>query len=176
MTRQQKIISYPHTIKAITNRLTYMLHKRQQKELEVEIPFEEDPLLCDHCKAYGYCIGEANVQLDDQYLEPASEREIRNWVNVQTDVKEVGTRFSKKIQQAHDLFHQDEFEQASYLYLDILQSRSDCNEARVGLSAAYYFLGNYNQAVSYAIHSSNSITATFLNRFHKQCEVMSGHQ
>ena len=79
-------------------------------------------------------------------------------------------------QHAHDLFHQDEFEQASYLYLDILQSRSDCNEARVGLSAAYYFLGNYNQAVSYAIHSSNSITATFLNRFHKQCEVMSGHQ
>ena len=151
-----------------------MLHKRQQKELEVEIPFEEDPLLCDHCKAYGYCIGEANVQLDDQYLEPASEREIRNWVNVQTDVKEVGTRFSKKIQQAHDLFHQDEFEQASYLYLDILQSRNDCTEAAKGLSAAYYFLGNYKQALSYASYLPDRTNQPFLNRFYKQCEIMSG--
>ena len=151
-----------------------MLKTIQHKEPEVKILFDETPLLCDHCKAYGYCIGEANVKLDDLFIEPASEREIRNWVNVQTEVKEVGSSYSKKLQQAHDLFHQDEFEQASYLYLDILQSRNDCTEASVGLSASYYFLENYKQALSYASYLPKSINQPFLNRFYKQCEIMSG--
>jgi len=151
-----------------------MLKTIQHKEPEVKILFDEIPLLCDHCKAYGYCIGEANVKLDDLFIEPASEREIRNWVNVQTEVKEVGSRYSKKLQQAHNLFHQEEFEQASYLYLDILQSRNDCTEAAKSLSSAYYFLGNYQQALSYASYLPERTNQPFLNRFYKQCETMSG--
>jgi hypothetical protein len=38
---------------------------------------------------------------------------------VRTDIKEATTKFGKKLKQAHDLFHQYEFEQASYMYLDI---------------------------------------------------------
>ena len=51
--------------------------------------------------------------------------------------------FGKKLQQAHDLFHQQEFEQASYVYQDILETRNDCDEVRIGLAAAFYFLGKY---------------------------------
>jgi thioredoxin-like negative regulator of GroEL len=146
------------------------------KEPEVKISFDETPLLCDHCKAYGYCIGEANVKLDDLFIKPASEREIRNWVNVQTEVKEVGTNYSKKLQQAHDLFHQEDFEQASYLYLDILQTRNDCTEAAIGLSASYYFLGYFNKALSYASYLPKSIDQSFLNRFYLQCEIINSTQ
>ena len=144
----------------------------QHEELAVKILFDETPLLCNHCKAYGYCIGEANVKMDDLFIKPASESEIRNWVNVQTEVKEVGSSYSKKLQQAHDLFHQDEFEQASYLYLDMLQSRNECTEAAIGLSASFYFLGNFNKALSYATYLPNSINQSFLKRFHLQCEIM----
>ena len=146
----------------------------QLKKPEVKILFDETPLLCYHCKAYGYCIGEANVKLDDLFIKPASEREIRNWVNVQTEVKEVGSSYSKKLQQAHDLFHQEDFEQASYHYLDILQSRNDCTEAAIGLSASYYFLENYKKALSYATYLPKSINQPFLNRFYLQCEIMNG--
>ena len=52
------------------------------------------------------------LKLDDQ--TPITEREISNIVNVRTDIKEATTKFGKKLQQAHDLFHQDDFEQAKH--------------------------------------------------------------
>ncbi len=151
-----------------------MLQNIQHKESVINHLNNETPLLCDHCKAYGYCIGEANVKLDDLFIKPASEREIRNWVNVQTEVKEVGSNYSKKLQQAHDLFHQEDFEQASYLYLDIQHPPPPCTEAAIGLSASYYFLGYFNKALSYASYLPKSINQSFLNRFCLQCEIMSG--
>ena len=76
----------------------------------------------------------------------------------------------KKLQQAHDLFHQEEYEQASYLYQDVLQTRNDCNEALVGLCTTYYFLGKYEEAVSAAINLPNWKYADFINKFSKKCE------
>ncbi len=63
-------------------------------------------------------------------------------VNIRTDIKEASTKFGKKLQQAHDLFHQDEFEQASYMYQDIIETRSDITD----------------------------LNLSFVNRFVKACE------
>ena len=68
-----------------------------------------------------------------------TERDISQWVPIRTTIKDANTNFGKKLQQAHELFHQDEFEQASYMYQDMLETRNDCDEVIVGLAAAFFF-------------------------------------
>lgn len=148
----------------------------------------EDPLLCSKCKEHGYCTAkfykhpatnklipipyiESNVRgikLDDQ--TPITEREISNIVNVRTDIKEATTKFGKKLQHAHDLFHQDEFEQASYMYLDIIETRTDITEAWRGICASFYFLGKYDEAVAACLNSNTRLDSSFVKRFMKGCE------
>jgi len=150
----------------------------------------EDPFLCSNCQQHGYCIAkfykhpatnelilipnnESNVRvikLDD--LTPITEREISNMVNIRTDIKEATTNFGKKLQQAHDLFHQDEFEQASYIYLDIIETRTDIAEAWRGICASFYFLGKYDESVAVCLNHNNHLDSTFVNRFVKGCEGM----
>lgn len=130
-----------------------------------------DPFLCDKCQKHGYCIEKISKNININELVPNSkiisnstvsapfsesspitEREISNIVNVRTDIKERSTRLGKKIQMAHDLFHQDEFEQASYMYLDIIETRTDISEAWRGLCVSFYFLGKYDDAVSASLN------------------------
>ena len=154
----------------------------------------EDPLLCSKCKEHGYCTAkfykhpttnklvpipniESNrrgFKLDDQ--TPITEREISNIVNVRTDIKEANTKFGKKLQQAHDLFHQDEFEQASYIYLDIIETRTDITEAWRGICASFYFLGKYDEAVAACLNPNTHLESSFVNRFVKGCEGKSGEE
>ena len=148
----------------------------------------EDPFLCSNCQKHGYCIAkfykhpatnelvpipstESNIRgikLDDQ--SPISEREISNIVNVRTDIKEASTQFGKKLQQAHDLFHQDEFEQASYMYLDIIETRTDVTEAWRGICASFYFLAKYDEAVAACLNANTHLEISFVSRFVKGCE------
>lgn len=152
----------------------------------------EVPLLCSKCKEHGYCTAifykhpttnklipipniESNgrgVKLYDQ--TPITEREISNIVNVRTDIKEATTKFGKKLQQAHDLFHQDEFEQASYIYLDIIETRTDIIEAWRGICASFYFLGKYDEAVAACLNPNTCFESSFVNRFVKGCEAKMG--
>lgn len=147
-----------------------------------------DPFLCDKCQEHGYCIAkfykhpatnklipipntESNVRgikLDD--LTPITEREISNIVNVRTVIKEATSKFGKKLQQAHDLFHQDEFEQASYMYLDIIETRTDITEAWRGICASFYFLGKYDEAVAACLNPNTHLESSFVSRFVKGCE------
>jgi hypothetical protein len=152
----------------------------------IELSDSEDPFLCSECQKHGYCTAkfykhpatnelvpipnESNkrgLKLDDQ--TPITEREISNIVNVRTDIKEGTTKFGKKLQQAHDLFHQDEFEQASYMYLDIIETRTDITEAWRGICASFYFLGKYDEAVAACLNSNTLLNSSFENRFVKGC-------
>ena len=99
-----------------------------------------------------------------------SYREISNIVNVRTDIKERSTQLEKKLQHAHDFFHRDEFEQASYLYLDIIETRTDITEAWKGICASFYFIGKYVEAVATCLNSNCNLDITFINRFIKRCE------
>jgi len=158
----------------------------------IEDSDSEDPFLCSQCQKHGYCIAkfykhpatnelipipniESNIlsiKIDDQ--TPITEREISNIVNVRTDIKEATTRFGKKLQHAHDLFHQDEYEQASYVYLDIIETRTDITEAWRGVCASFYFLGKYDEAVSTSLNPNARLESSFLNRFVKGCEGKMG--
>jgi hypothetical protein len=108
-----------------------------------------DPFLCSDCQQLGYC---RKYRLDNNYskqrgilrkngkkLPSLSESEVSNWVPIQASARYAGTRFRKRLQDAHDLFHEDEFEQASYMYQDMLASRKDCDELIIGLAASFFF-------------------------------------
>ena len=149
-----------------------------------------DPLLCSECQKHGYCTAKfykhpatnelipipnsksnkRGLKLDDQ--TPITDREISNLVNVSTDIKEASTKFGKKLQHAHDLFHQDEFEQASYMYLDIIETRADITEAWKGLLACFYFLGKYDEAISVSMYNILRIDSSFIDKLVNTCEYL----
>ena len=145
----------------------------------------EDPFLCSKCQKHGYCIEKFFKHPETNQLIPIphsesdghavinmaiTETEISNIVNIRTGIKEATTKFGKKLQQAHDLFHQDEFEQASYMYLDIIETRSDITEAWRGICASYYFLGKYEEAVAASLNPNTHLDSSFVSSFVKGCE------
>ena len=124
-------------------------------------------LLCDDCKKLGYCILLVPVEVPEKYL---TDREIRNQVPIRSNDRDVSKKFLGKLQEAHDLFHQEEYEQASYLYQDMLTTRSSCDEAKIGLAASFYFLKKYEEAAAMATRIGGGYTYNFGNELIKTCE------
>jgi len=142
---------------------------------------EVDPFLCERCQPFGYCLesaGRKNNSLSIDEIQKQiklentglTDREIAQWVPLRTMIKDANTTFGKKLQQAHELFHQDEFEQASYMYQDMLETRNDCDEVVIGLSASFYFLKKYDEASSTIFKLNISHKLHYPNRFSIQCE------
>ncbi len=143
-----------------------------------------DAYLCDSCKKVGYCLQRAirnSVQIKQPYIalpispfiidnSPISDREIVHWVPIRTNVKDANTKFGKKLQQAHELFHQDEFEQASYMYQDMLETRNDCDEIKIGLAASFYFLKKYEEAFLIVTKLADYFHKSIPNRLANECE------
>ena len=149
----------------------------------------EDPFLCSKCQKLGYCEAKYFKDAKTNTLIPIREHssfniinqkddsinrldkiDVIKLVNIRTEIYETNTKLGKKIQQAHDLFHQDEFEQASYLYQDILETRSDIREAWRGLLACFYFSGKYDDAVTVSMNNKTGLSTTFTNKLIKNCE------
>jgi len=142
-----------------------------------------NPFLCDDCQQLGYCRKTREASVEDllakyyQYLSVPNKEyhfmkdaDIINLVPVKTTVKDYYSTAGRKLQQAHDLFHQDEFEQASYLYRDLLMQRVDYNEAGLGLSVCYYFMKQYDEAASIATSISRFSYNDHLSSFLDACE------
>ena len=143
-------------------------------------------LLCEDCKHLGFCKralgngrgGLAYVSREIGRLgpqdrsDPLTQGELSRWVPVRTTVKDATSDFGRRLQQAHDLFHQEEYEQASYMYLDMMLGRADCDEVRVGLAACFFFLGRFDEAVVIASELSNSLHMDFPSRFEWLCVAM----
>jgi hypothetical protein len=143
---------------------------------------EEDPFLCDKCQSLGYCREARNRKITEELRHklslskikkqiPLTEREISHWVPLRTGIKDASTKFGKKLQQAHELFHQDEFEQASYMYLDMLETRNDCEEAKIGLAASLFFLHQYEASASAALKINSIYKSDWPMRFAHLCEI-----
>lgn len=130
----------------------------------------EDPFLCNRCQPYGYCLAAVENYKEN---EPLSERQISQWVPIRTTIKDASTKFGKKLQQAHELFHQDEFEQASYMYRDMHETRNDCDEVKIGLAASFYFLKRYEEAAGYALKLNNFFNVDFTDKFINLCDLKS---
>ena len=122
-----------------------------------------NPFLCNDCQKLGYCrksreaaIAEMLPKYYEVHSKPNPEyhymkdTDIANMVPIKTMVRDSHTNTGKKLQQAHDLFHQDVYEQASYIYRDLLTQRADYEEAGIGLAACYYFMKAYEEAAATA--------------------------
>jgi len=142
---------------------------------------EKDPLLCERCQPFGYCLESAGRKNNYKSLAEIekiknventglTDREIAQWVPLRTTIKDANTTFGKKLQQAHELFHQDEFEQANYMYQDMLETRNNCDELIIGLSASFYFLKKYEETSSTILKLLISHKPHYPNRFSIQCE------
>jgi len=134
--------------------------------------FKDDPFVCPECRKAGYCIKreKRNAQ---QYVEISElkETDIVKYVPVKTTIKEASSAFGKKLQQAHDLFHQEEYEQASYLYSDMFETRNDCNEVIIGLAASFYFLNKIDEAASIILKLGHWYEDGFRDKFLSLCEL-----
>jgi hypothetical protein len=118
--------------------------KNKKKQLS-----EDKADLCNACREIGYCLIRFNEKRG-KFLPVGpeiTEKDITRMVPLKTALS-MNTPMGKKLQQAHDLFHQDEFEQSSYLYHDMFATRNDCSEVRAGLAAALFFLKQYEEAAA----------------------------
>lgn len=84
--------------------------------------------------------------------------QLKNYVPIQ--VEQINGTTSKELQAAHDAFHQDDFEAARSSYTSLLQSRTDYQEAWLGLTISHFILGDYEQAY---IASSNLVMHEYGN-------------
>jgi len=146
----------------------------------------KNPFLCDSCQQLGYCRKSREAVIAEmlpKYYKVLSElnpeyhfmkiSEVNNLVPIKTMVRDSNTAAGKKLQQAHDLFHQDEFEQASYLYRDLLTQRADYQEAAVGLAASYFFMKQYEEAAAVASGINDLNFNKQLSKFLDACERLS---
>ena len=117
------------------------------------------------------CIRDSdNVVIPDRNkLLPDSQ--ICNWVPIRYMAQDSSTPSGKRLSQAHELFHQDDYQNALDLYKELLETRNDFQEAWIGLAVTQYMLGNYDEALtaSYRLHEWRY--RVFLNIFSKQCEL-----
>ena len=77
---------------------------------------------------------------------------LKRFVPIRMDYYSLTSDTSEILQEAHDLFHQDEYEKAKLIYKELLNSRNEIQEAWVGLSICNFILGDYENAY---IASSN---------------------
>jgi hypothetical protein len=75
---------------------------------------------------------------------------LKNYVPIR--VEHISSTPSHELQAAHDAFHQDDFEAARLSYTSLLSSRTDYQEAWLGLTISNFILGDYERAY---IASSN---------------------
>jgi hypothetical protein len=142
-----------------------------------------NPFLCDDCQHLGFCRKNREKAIEDLlplYYEVLSkpnpeydymkDSDIANLIPLKTMVKDYYTTSGKKLQQAHDLFHQDEYEQASYLYRDLLTQRSDYQEASIGLAACYYFMKQYEEAAATVVTVDSVSLKSSIPEFLNACE------
>ena len=140
-----------------------------------------DPFLCSDCQQLGYCrkygknsSNYSTTQSLRAYSNKPpsfSEREISNWVPIRAASIYTGIAFRKRLQAAHDLFHEDEFEQASYMYQDMLASRKDCDELIIGLAASLFFLGKYEEAAGVIARLHGLLHSNISDKFSELCAI-----
>ena len=146
----------------------------------------KNPFLCDSCQQLGYCRKSREAAIAEmlpKYYKVLSElnpeyhfmkvSEVNNIVPIKTMVRDSNTNAGKKLQQAHDLFHQEDYEQASYLYRDLLTQRADYQEASVGLAASYFYMKQYEEAAAVASGINDFDFNKHLSKFLDACERLS---
>ena len=68
---------------------------------------------------------------------------------------------------------QDEYEKALNIYIELLETRNDFQEAWVGSAVSNYMLANYEEALIAIQKLHEWRYRDFINVFIKQCEIKS---
>jgi len=89
-----------------------------------------------------------NVKVNDIF-NPKMPFEIKRLKHLVPIKASISKSPSLLLQNAHDLFHIDSYEEAIVLYNELLQSRNDLTEAKVGLAVSYFILEEYELAESF---------------------------
>jgi tetratricopeptide (TPR) repeat protein len=115
---------------------------------------------------------------DKNLIEPnkivhLTDLQICNWVPLRYIAQDSTTQGGIRLNQAHELFHQDNYEAALNLYKEILETRDDFHEAWIGLAASHYMLGNYDEALTASYNLQKNWAPPFITNFSKQCELKS---
>lgn len=130
--------------------------------------YDDDSFLCSDCRNLGYC--KKRIESNSSKVEfLVTDNEISHWVPVNARKLNGSNHFYTNLQKAHDLFHQGEFETASYLYRGLLSTRSECSEVYIGLAASLYFLFQFEEAAAIADKLTLS-TYDFAYKFATTCE------
>ena len=82
-----------------------------------------------------------------------------------------GSPFRKHVQEAHDLFHQGEYEQACYMYQDMPTSRKNCDELIIGLAASFFFMKKYEEAAGVIARLQGLLHNNMSYRFSELCAI-----
>lgn len=96
-----------------------------------------------------------NPPIEDIFIindKPFDLNKLKRYVPIRIEYYSMSSSSDKALQEAHDLFHQDEIENARYLYKEFVQSRNDSQEGWLGLTICNFILGDYENAY---ITSSN---------------------
>ena len=97
-----------------------------------------------------------NAPIDDVFLSTEKSFDVNKLKNyVPMRVERHSSTPSPELQAAHDLFHEENFEEAKLKYEILLKSRNDYQEAWIGLTISNFILGDYEGAY---IASTNLFT------------------
>ncbi len=88
----------------------------------------------------------------DNIINQIDIKRLKRFVPIRMDYYSLTSDTSEVLQEAHDLFHQDEYQKAKLIYKDLLNSRNEIQEAWVGLTICNFIIGDYENAY---IASSN---------------------
>jgi hypothetical protein len=102
-----------------------------------------------------------------------TDSQICNWVPLRYIAQDSSTPNGIKLSQAHEFFHQDDYEKALNIYLELLETRNDFQEAWVGLAVSNYMLANYEEALIAIQKLHEWRYRDIINVFTKQCEIKS---
>lgn len=102
-----------------------------------------------------------------------TDSQICNWVPLRYIAQDSSTPNGIKLSQAHEFFHQDEYEKALNIYLELLETRNDFQEAWVGSAVSNYMLANYEEALIAIQKLHEWRYRDFINVLTKQCEIKS---
>jgi hypothetical protein len=133
--------------------------------------FKDDPFVCPDCRKLGYCIKRSkNSTVAIEKLSDLTDSDIARFVPLKTIVNDASAAFGRKLQHTHDLFHQEEYEQAYYLYACMIEIRNDCDEVIIGLAASLYFLKKFEDAAGVVLKLNHWDNNNFQERFIRLCE------
>jgi hypothetical protein len=88
-----------------------------------------------------------NPPIEDIFLQATTSLDyskLKNYVPLK--VEHQSSTPSPELQAAHDLFHQDKYEDAKFKYTELLQSRNDFQEAWLGLTISNFILRDFESA------------------------------